>query len=155
MSLYTTAGTQLSETDFNALTTAVPVDDPLVEVSEDIYEDFMFPGEQWPASGMRLKFRAGQRVRQSEIDALFVAATIASVSPSSGPAAGGTAVTIAGTGFTVGSTVTFGGTAATDVAVNSAEEITCTTPAGTAGAVDVAVTTDSGTVTATGAYTYV
>jgi hypothetical protein len=38
----------------------------------------------------------------------------------------------------------------------SATEITCVTPAGTAGAVDVVVTnTDTGTVTSAGGFTYV
>ena len=39
--------------------------------------------------------------------------TVTSVSPNSGPAAGGTSVTITGTNFTGATAVTFGGTAAT------------------------------------------
>ena len=41
------------------------------------------------------------------------APTVSSISPVSGTTAGGTAVTITGTGFTAGATVNFGGTAAT------------------------------------------
>ena len=51
-------------------------------------------------------------------------------SPNSGPTAGGTAVTITGTNFAAGATVTFGGTAATNVVVVSSTSITATTPAG-------------------------
>lgn len=82
------------------------------------------------------------------------APTVSGISPTSGPAAGGTSVTITGTGFVSGATVTIGGAAATGVVVNSATSITATTPAGTAGAKNVAVTTVGGTGTGTGLFTY-
>ena len=66
--------------------------------------------------------------------------TVTSVSPSNGPTAGGTAVTITGTNFATGATVTFGATAATNVVVVSGTSITASTPAGTVGAVTVTVT---------------
>ena len=66
--------------------------------------------------------------------------TVTSVSPNSGPTAGGTAVTIIGTNFAAGATVTFGATAAANVVVTSGTTITATTPAGSAGAVSVTVT---------------
>src|ERR1700683_4489414 len=65
--------------------------------------------------------------------------TVTSVSPNSGLASGGTSVTITGTNFASGATVTFGSTAATNVTVVSAASITATPPAGTAGAVTVTV----------------
>lgn len=84
------------------------------------------------------------------------APTITDISPNSGSVSGGTAVTITGTEFATGAAVTFGGDSATDVVVTSATEITCVTPAHTAGAVDVVVTnTDTGTVTKAGGFTYV
>ena len=49
-------------------------------------------------------------------------------------------MTITGTNFASGATVTFGSTAATNVVVVSSTTITATTPAGTAGAVTVTVT---------------
>jgi len=49
-------------------------------------------------------------------------------------------VTITGTNFAAGATVTFGGTAATSVVVVNSTTITATTPAGSAGAVTVTVT---------------
>jgi sugar lactone lactonase YvrE/PKD repeat protein len=53
-------------------------------------------------------------------------------------------------------TVTFGGAAATNITVISATQITCTTSAHAAGAVDVVVTNADGqTATSTGGYTYV
>ena len=63
--------------------------------------------------------------------------TIGAVTPSVGPAAGGTPVTIAGRGFLAGAVVSFGGIAAVDVVIVSDTSITATTPAGAAGLVDV------------------
>src|SRR2546425_837097 len=59
--------------------------------------------------------------------------TISAVSPTSGPFAGGTAITITGTGFDATATVTVGGTLATGVTVVSATQINATTPAHAAG----------------------
>ena len=56
--------------------------------------------------------------------------TISSVSPNSGPRAGGTAITITGTNFPPGSTVLVGGKSATSVVVVSLTKITAVTPAG-------------------------
>ena len=67
-----------------------------------------------------------------------------SVSPNNGSTAGGTAVTITGTNFAAGATVTFGAAAATNVVVVNSTTITATTPAGSAGAVTVTVTNPSG-----------
>ena len=67
------------------------------------------------------------------------APTVSGVSPTSGTTAGGTPVTITGTGFLAGATVAFGTTAATSVTVASSTTITATTPAHAAGAVNVAV----------------
>jgi IPT/TIG domain len=61
-----------------------------------------------------------------------------------GPAAGGTSVTITGSGFTAATTVDFGTTPGTNLTVVSDSEITVESPAG-AGAVDVTVTTPGGT----------
>jgi Bacterial Ig-like domain (group 3)/IPT/TIG domain/Tyrosine-protein kinase ephrin type A/B receptor-like len=71
---------------------------------------------------------------------------VTGVSPASGPLAGGTSVTITGSGFTGASAVAFGATAATSFTVNSDTSITATAPAGASvGAVDVTVTTPNGT----------
>ena len=75
--------------------------------------------------------------------------TVTGVSPSSGPAAGGTSVTITGTDFTGASAVHFGASQAASFSVINTTQITATSPAG-AGTADVTVTTPSGT-SATGA----
>ena len=85
-----------------------------------------------------------------------VAPTVSSVSPSTGSTAGGTAVTITGTNFATGATVTFGSAAATNVTVVSSTTITATTPAGSAGAVTVTVTNTGGqSGNLTNGFTYV
>jgi hypothetical protein len=83
------------------------------------------------------------------------APSVTSVTPNNGAAGGGTGVTIGGTGFVSGATVKFGGTAATSVVVVSGTQITATTPAHAAGAVNVVVTNpDTQTGTLTNGYTY-
>jgi len=83
------------------------------------------------------------------------APTISSISPNSGPRAGGTSVTISGTNFSSGATVTFGGNAVTNVNVTSGTTITATTPAHNEGAVDVTVTNSDGqSATFTQGFTY-
>jgi len=72
----------------------------------------------------------------------ILAPTVSSLSATSGPVAGGTPVTITGTGFAGTSTVKFGTTTATVTSHTSATELKVTAPAGSAGQVDVLVTTD-------------
>jgi len=74
-------------------------------------------------------------------------ATVTGVSPDNGSTAGGTSVTITGTGFVgaTGADIGTGNGCTTDFTVVSATTITCTTPAGAAGNVDVTVTTPQGT----------
>jgi hypothetical protein len=70
---------------------------------------------------------------------------VTGVSPTSGPVVGGASVTIMGGGFTAATKVDFGGIQATSFVVNSDAQVTATSPAGTAGTVDVTVTTSYGT----------
>jgi hypothetical protein len=86
---------------------------------------------------------------------VYVAPTIASVSPDTGPDTGGTSITITGTNLLGASAVRIGGTLATALAVVNGTTLTCVTPAGTAGARDVQVTLPGGSVTSTGGFTYV
>jgi hypothetical protein len=81
---------------------------------------------------------------------------LSSLSPILGPLAGGTSVTLTGTGFTGATAVKFGSTNASSFTVNSNTSITATAPAGSAGQKDITVTTAGGS-NATGAnakYTY-
>ena len=80
-------------------------------------------------------------------------ATVTGVTPDKGPAAGGTAVKIAGTNFGTAPKVKFGTVEATSVSVTSATEVSATSPAGT-GAVDVTVTGPGGDGTKAAAFTY-
>lgn len=81
--------------------------------------------------------------------------SVSGITPISGPTAGGTAVTINGSNFVSGATVTIGGTAATAVTVSNSTTITATTPAHAAGAVSVVVTNpDAQSGTLTNGFTY-
>jgi hypothetical protein len=78
---------------------------------------------------------------------------ITSIAPASGPASGGTTVSLTGLNFTGVTIVSFGGTPATSFTVNSATQITAVAPAG-AGAVQVSVTAPTGTSNSV-TYTYI
>lgn len=85
--------------------------------------------------------------------------SITSITPSVGPMAGGTEVTITGANFWNGLSVSFGGTDAPDVvSVSSHTTIVVNTPASIGGGlVDVVVTNPvahAGTATSTGGFTY-
>ncbi len=67
---------------------------------------------------------------------------VTSISPATGPAAGGTSVTIIGTNFTGATAVNFGTTSASFI-FDSDSQITATSPAGS-GAVNISVTTPAG-----------
>ncbi len=69
----------------------------------------------------------------------IASATVTGVTPKLGKTAGGTAISISGSDFVAGTTVTLGGTAATDIRVVSATTITATTPGHAAGSVPVVV----------------
>jgi alpha-tubulin suppressor-like RCC1 family protein len=73
--------------------------------------------------------------------------TVEKLSTTSGPAAGGTAVTITGSNLEGATSVSFGSSSATSFTVNSATSITALSPAETAGTVYVTVTTPIGTST--------
>ena len=70
---------------------------------------------------------------------------VISMSPTAGPVAGGTSVTITGAGFSGVTAVHFGSVAATSFSVVSATAISATAPSQAAGTVDVTVTDPSGT----------
>ena len=84
-----------------------------------------------------------------------LAPTVTSVTPETGPLAGGTSVTIAGSNLTGASEVMFGEVAAVSFTVDSATQITAVTPAQAAGVVTVSVVTPGGVDSKTSAFTYV
>jgi IPT/TIG domain len=81
--------------------------------------------------------------------------TVASVNPTSGSGSGGTSITITGTNFVAGATVSVGGSNCTTVAIVGTTSLTCTTSIHLGGSAAIVVTVpggQSGTLNA--AYTY-
>ncbi|MGP4104949.1 IPT/TIG domain-containing protein [Nonomuraea sp. KM90] len=109
VTMYRANGTQINKTQATAPATAVPVTDPIVKITEHIYEGVRPDGTDYPPARRRLKFRKDQIIRTSELNACFPAPTIKAISPATGAAAGHTFVTIKVTNATPGTTVTFGG----------------------------------------------
>jgi len=70
---------------------------------------------------------------------------LTAVSVAVGPASGGTAVTLTGTGFSAATAVQFGGVDAASFSIASDTSISVTTPVTTAGTVDVTVVSPGGT----------
>ncbi|MFE1206323.1 IPT/TIG domain-containing protein [Streptomyces sp. NPDC058762] len=150
---YKEDGTLITAATFPA--SAVP--DVPMRVTTDVYETKAYgPGDGRPEGSRRhLLYQAGTVVPQSEINRLFTpAATVTSISPATGPAAGGTTVTVKGTRLAGVTAVNFGATPGTDLQRISDSELRVKSPAGAAGAVDVVVVADSGNVTMTDGFTY-
>jgi len=84
----------------------------------------------------------------------FFAPTVTAVSPTYATAAGGTTITITGTGFAGVLGVTVGGVAATNVTVVNGTTITARTPAGAIGTADVVVTNLAGAATGSNLFNY-
>lgn len=81
--------------------------------------------------------------------------TITSVSPNVGPTAGGTVITITGTGFEQDAEVTVDGEPATEIDVNDAgTQITATTPEGESGPAAIVVSSDEHDVTVLNEFSY-
>ncbi|GIH95420.1 IPT/TIG domain-containing protein [Planobispora siamensis] len=154
MALIRENGTALAKAPGNTVLEPIAETDPQVRVKVNVYELTPYDNVEFPTQMRQLRFREGQIIRQSEWDAEFAAPTIAAVSPATGPAAGGTVITITGSGFTADAAVTVDGVAATAVDVDTATKLKCTTPAGSAGPADVVVTTAGGSATKAGAFTY-
>ncbi len=84
------------------------------------------------------------RIERMESRTLLTIPAVTGLNPTSGTEAGGTPVTVSGTGFTGATIVDFGTTAGTDLNVVSDTSIEVDSPAGS-GTVDVTVTNPSGT----------
>jgi hypothetical protein len=85
----------------------------------------------------------------------YVAPTITGVNPPQGTTAGGTSITITGTGLSGATAVTIGGTPATNVVAVNSTTVTATTAAHVAGTVPVVVTLPGADATSATGYTYV
>ena len=107
------------------------------------------------AKSVAVTTAGGTATKASAFTYVVPAPTITSIAPTSGTTLGGTAFTITGTNLTGATSVKVNGVAATSVVVVSATSITAKTPAGTAGAKSLTVTTAGGTATKASAFTYI
>src|SRR6266481_1499211 len=83
--------------------------------------------------------------------------SVLAVIPTTGPTVGGLTVTVIGSQFRAGASVTFGGVGATSVSVLDTNHISCIPPAHAVGAVNVTVINTTGlypTGTLVNGYTY-
>lgn len=151
MGLYKQTGQRITKAAFPA----TAVTDTPMRITEDVYYSEPYgPGDGQPEGSKRhLLYQAGTVVPQSVIDRQFTAATITSVTPATGPAAGGTTVTVRGTNLDGVSAVNFGAAVGTELRITSATQLTVKTPAGT-GAVNVVAADDAGNATKTSWFTY-
>ena len=149
-------GVRVTSATITSVSTVITETDPLVTVNEDLVFRREFAGARASASApantgddhVSLAYRAGQVVRRSRLLALMSGAVVSGpLSPATGPAAGGTTVTVKGTGLAEVTAVTVNGVAATAVTVVDDTTVTFVTPATTAGARDVVITDDAGAVT--------
>lgn len=130
--------------NFDDFDTLEALDDPtIVEIGSGLYYfEYEFPVPESPTT-TEIVYVASSPV-----------ANPLSLSPATGSTAGGDSVTITGTNFRAGATVTFGGGAAT-VGVITSTTIAVTTPAHVVGTVDVVVSNvDCPPATLTDAFTY-
>ena len=123
----------------------------LRQFTEDIYETYTLPGDAVAETRKRKKYYAGQQVYDTALDAniSYTAGTITGTSPATLAAAGGTVLTITGTGFHGVTSITFGGTAGTNIKRLSSTKLQVTSPAKTAGSVALVVVTPAGNITGT------
>lgn len=85
----------------------------------------------------------------------FPAPTFTSATPNHGPMTGGTPISIVGSGFSAtGLEVLIGGQPCTSVVASDDNNLSCDSPAGSAGLTDIEIITDGGSVDAPNAWTY-
>lgn len=155
MGIFKANGTRVTKS--TVPTAAVSAADTPKALTEDLYTTRSYGRtDPMPEGSVKTLFaKAGAVFTQRELDNLFDPASITSISPATGPQAGGTVVTISGDNLDGVTGITFGGTAGTNLVVVSAKSVKVTTPAKAAGAVTVAVTDDSGPVSQANGYTFV
>lgn len=155
MGIYNAAGDRITKSTVPT-SAGDALDNPVV-LDEDLYRTRSYgPTDPKPEGSVRtLLAKAGAVTTQRLLNKLFPLASVSGVSPASGDAAGGTVVTITGESLDGATAVNFGGNPGTSFTVVSDSELTVTTPAGVAGAVDVEVVDDGGNVTVSGGFTYV
>lgn len=157
MGLFRADGTRITRSTIS--TVPAHAADPFVTINEDVYESFSAdkPNDPKPEGGLRRIFaRKGKlTLRTSELDRLFPAPTITSVTPADGVVTGGQEVTITGTNLDGVSAVRFGDDAADSFVVKSSTRIVAIAPeVEDGGWVAVSVVDDGGTATLPDAFRY-
>lgn len=117
---------------------------------------YVFNGWNTAANGSGTSYAASASMALKDTVTLYAqwvaVPTVTAISPAYGLPGGGTSVTITGTALTGATAVQFGGTNAASYSVDSATQITASSPSGTAGnSVDITVTTAGGTTATSGA----
>lgn len=157
MGVYNEAGTR--QTKSGLPTTPYTEQDPVFTVTARLTRKSPYYGAESGAKTEGTKEQvlanAGDLVTQSQIDSWFPAVDVTSVTPATGPAAGGTVLTLRGENLDGVTAVTVGGVATTALTYVSPSEMRVTTGAHAAGAVSIVLTDDSGSKTETGLFTYV
>jgi len=134
----TSGGTQVTITGTNFQTSGTTVvrfdTTPAtnVNVMDSTKITAVTPAHSEQTLGVRVTNPDGQVVTLPQGFTYLAPLSVASITPNTGSTAGGTVVTINGTNFQSGATVTIGGIAATDVSVGSTTTITAKTPVGPA-----------------------
>lgn len=115
----------------------------LADMNGDGLEDIIVTGYGYPSAPLSVL-----------LNTTAVAPAVTRVTPSTGPAEGGTSVTITGRVLKRATSVRFGGVNASSFTVKSNSSITAVTPPHAAGTVSVEVTTPKGTGTGASLFTY-
>ncbi|MFF9505860.1 IPT/TIG domain-containing protein [Streptomyces sp. NPDC014724] len=147
----------ITSTTANALSTVSQVlfgDVPATNASYDAGADHVTCNSPAGAGVVEVTVVLANSQVSNGVPFYYIPAPVEStLSPTAGPLASGTGVTITGSGLDTTSAVSFGGSAAT-VFSKTDGRLTVTAPAGAAGPVDVSVTTAAGTFDGL-SYTYV
>lgn len=154
MTVKNAAGTVMTKTSMKAAMAAVTQPN-IYTADQDYYNNVQVPRVTGVETQKILVVRGGQQISETEVDRLFPVATVDSITPATGTTAGGTVVTIRGSNLAGSTGVTFGGTAGTAFSIQNDGSLKVTTPAKTAGALNVVVADDAGNITVTNGYTYV
>jgi len=157
MTVKDSAGTAKTKTQVLALMTETTPDTAKTYTFDgsgagdgNLYQHSTLPGHSTVGGDKQLAFVSGQTVTLQEINQMFPALVVDSVSDDSVAAAGGTTVHFFGDNMTGITAIAYEGpTAFTSVTVISLNEVSAVTPAKTAGTYDVIFTDDSGSLTKT------
>ncbi|HET9180174.1 MAG TPA: IPT/TIG domain-containing protein [Terriglobia bacterium] len=128
---------------------------PTVTVASSTEIDAISPPESSGTAAITVTNPDGQSASLPSGFTYSSGPSLSTISPNTGPVTGGTTVTISGSGFQSGASVSFGGIAATSVKLVSSTQIQAVSPVSPAGTVTIVVTnSDSQGATLGSAFTY-